>query len=206
MSLRNIVSGSREKLSEIRNVMDNIIDDDESTLIEKKDKLEEKVQNLPVSGREWEKFSGKLDEEKHQSAEKLAEKFNWDDETEFEVAKVYSNMTYFEAEIALTEAQKNVYDAGKVLRELEEYIEEGGREGEKIADEYNKASEKLNTAKEEFKEGEKEFDRSRAAIDYFSISGRLEEKLTEKEEKTDRTREEIKSVMKHLVEIKQKIT
>ena len=186
--------------------MDGIIDDDESTLIEKKDKLEEKVQDLPVSGREWKKFSGKLDKEKHQSAEKLAERFGWDDETEFEVAKIYSNMTYFEAEIALTEAQKKVYDAGKVLRELEEYIEEGGREGEKIADDYNKASEKLNAAKEEFKEGEKEFDRSRAAIDYFSISGTLEEKLTEKEEKTDRTREEIKSVMKHLVEIKQKIT
>lgn len=118
MSLREVISGSREKLSEIRNVMDNIIDDDESTLIEKKDKLEEKVQNLPVSGREWEKFSGKLDEEKHKSAEKLGERFNGDDETEFEVAKVYSNMTYFEAEIALSEAQKHFYDAGNVLREL----------------------------------------------------------------------------------------
>lgn len=205
MGLQGIVSRSREKISEVREVMDGIIDD-ESTLIEKKEKLEEKVEQLPVSGKQWEKFSKRLDREKHDEAKSLAERFGWNDETEFEVAKVYANMTYFEAEIRLSEGQKSVYEAAKVLRELEEYIEEGGREGEIIADEYNKASEKLNVAKEEFKEGEKEFDRSRAAIDYFSISGRLEERLTEKEEKTDRTREEIKSVMKHLVEIKQKIT
>lgn len=206
MSLKEIVSGSREKISEIQNVFEGILEDDESTLIEKKDKLEEKVQELPVSGREWKNFSSKLDMEKHDSAEELAENFGWNSDTEFEVAKIYSNMTYFEAEIALSEAQKSVYDAGNFLRELEEYIEGGSREEGKIAEEYNRAREKLNEAEEEFKEAEKEFDRSRATVDYFGISGTLEEELAEKEEITDKTRGEIKSVMKHLVEIKGKIT
>ena len=165
MGLQGIVSRSREKVSEIREVMDGIIDEDESTLIEKKEKLEEKVEQLPVSGKQWEKFSKRLDGEKHDEAKSLAERFGWNDETEFEVAKIYANMTYFEAEIRLSEGEKSVYEAAKVLRELDEYIEEGGREEGRIADKYNKASEKLNVAKEEFNEGEKELDRSRAAID-----------------------------------------
>jgi len=206
MGLQGIVSRSREKISEIREVMDGIIDDDESTLIEKKEKLEEKVRELPVSGKHWKRFSKKLDREKQGEANKLAERFEWNDETEFEVAKIYANMTYFEAEIELSEAQKSVYESAEILRELDEYIDEGGRDETKIAQEYNDVKSKLKDADEAVVEAEKEFDRSRSTAEHFDISGKLAEKLEEKEESTDRTRREIEGVMKHLMEMKNKIT
>lgn len=208
MDLSGIVSSSREKISEARQNIASAIDGDKHDMIEEKEKFEEKIDQLSISQREWKKFSNLLEQEKPVKAEKVARgKFEWDKETVKEAARLYASAAYLDGEINLSESQESVYNAGKIMKELEEYLDTTGRkESSKIIEEFREATKSLNKAGEKVLDAEKDLDRSLTTSEHFSVTNDILDRVEEKEEVLDRTRREIKSVESHMKEMKERIT